>query len=81
MKWAKQSQIRLLRQPSFARLPRNDSIKMNFMYSNELLNLITEELAALKDAGKYKLERVLESAQGAQVKVKGQDLLMLAANN
>lgn len=51
------------------------------MYSSELLNLIKSEIALLKEQGKYKMERVLESPQGAHVKVGGQEVLMFASNN
>ncbi len=51
------------------------------MYSHELLNLINSEITSLKDQGKYKLERVLESPQGPKVKVGGKDVLMFASNN
>lgn len=51
------------------------------MYSNGLLKLIKDEVGVLKEQGKYKLERVLESPQGSTVKVAEQDVLMFASNN
>lgn len=51
------------------------------MYSNKLSRAINKELEALKAAGKFKVERELESAQGAEVKIAGRKVLMFASNN
>jgi glycine C-acetyltransferase len=51
------------------------------MYSKKLSESIEKELEALKQAGKFKIERELESAQGAEVEMKGSKVLMFASNN
>ena len=59
------------------------------MYSKKLAEAIEGELEALKQAGKFKVERELASAQGAEVVIKGnpaysdgaRKVLMFASNN
>ncbi len=51
------------------------------MYSKKITEAIEHELEALKQAGKFKVERELEGAQGAEVEIKGRKVLMFAANN
>lgn len=50
------------------------------MYKN-LKPILEAELAAAKEAGTYKEERVLESPQGREITVKGKKLLNFCANN
>lgn len=42
---------------------------------------LNSQLAAIKDDGLYKEERIIESAQGAEILVKGQKCLNFCANN
>src|SRR3989344_578473 len=51
------------------------------MYSKKLVENIENELEALKGAGKFKVERELESPQGAEVEITGKKVLMFASNN
>ncbi len=51
------------------------------MYSRKLKESIEKDLETLKVAGKFKVERELEGAQGAEVEIKGKQVLMFAANN
>src|SRR3989338_9096981 len=51
------------------------------MYSKNLIESIKKELEALKAVGKFKVERELEGAQGAEVEMGGKKLLMFASNN
>ena len=51
------------------------------MYSKKLTGDIEKELEALKQAGKFKVERELEGAQGAEVEIGGRKVLMVASNN
>lgn len=51
------------------------------MYSKDLLKNIKNDLANLKKQGKYKIERLLTSAQGPEVEIAGKKVLMFAANN
>src|SRR3989338_2255219 len=51
------------------------------MYSKKLVENIENELEALKGAGKFKVERELEGAQGAEVNIAGKKVLMFASNN
>src|SRR5688572_24119767 len=51
------------------------------MYSKNLKESIEKDLEALKQAGKFKVERELEGAQGPEVEIKGKRVLMFAANN
>jgi len=51
------------------------------MYSKELADSIEKELQALKDAGKFKVEREIEGAQGPEVELNGKKVLMFASNN
>jgi len=51
------------------------------MYSKKLTIDIEKELEALKQAGKFKVERELEGAQGAEVELGGKKVLMFASNN
>ena len=49
------------------------------MYTNR--ELLVAELDAIREAGLYKAEAALDSPQSAHIKVDGQDLLNLCANN
>lgn len=51
------------------------------MYSKKLSQDISQELQNLKDAGKFKVERELEGAQGPEVEIAGKKVLMFASNN
>src|SRR3989344_6455096 len=51
------------------------------MYSKKFKVDIENELEALKQAGKFKVERELEGAQGAEVELGGKKVLMFASNN
>lgn len=51
------------------------------MYSKELQDNINKELENLKGAGKFKVERELEGAQGPEVEINGKKVLMFASNN
>jgi len=51
------------------------------MYSKKLTSEIEKELETLKAAGKFKVERELEGAQGAEVELGGKKVLMFASNN
>ncbi|HBB49616.1 TPA: glycine C-acetyltransferase [Candidatus Nomurabacteria bacterium] len=51
------------------------------MYSKKLTDDIEKELEMLKNAGKFKVERELDGAQGAEVEITGRKVLMFAANN
>ena len=51
------------------------------MYTKILTESIKKELEALKQAGKFKVERELESAQGAEVTLGNNKTLMFASNN
>ena len=51
------------------------------MYYKKLTESIEKELEALKQAGKFKMERELESAQGPEVELGGKKVLMFASNN
>lgn len=51
------------------------------MYSKNLTESIEKELETLKKAGKFKTERELEGAQGAEVELAGRKVLMFASNN
>ncbi|MFM7076715.1 MAG: aminotransferase class I/II-fold pyridoxal phosphate-dependent enzyme, partial [Planctomycetaceae bacterium] len=42
---------------------------------------LARETEAMRQAGTFKRERVLESAQGAHVRVGGRDLINMCANN
>ena len=46
-----------------------------------LLEHLAAEMASLRQAGTYKEEQVLETAQGPRVKVGGRELIMLTSNN
>jgi glycine C-acetyltransferase len=46
-----------------------------------LIDHLASEMAKLRQAGTYKEELVLESAQGARVRVNGREVLMLTSNN
>ena len=46
-----------------------------------LFDHLAAQMAALKEAGTYKEERVLQSAQGPRVKVGGREVVMLTSNN
>lgn len=49
------------------------------MYTNR--DFVASELAGIRDAGLYKHEAALSSAQSAHIKVAGDDLINLCANN
>ncbi len=51
------------------------------MYSKKLIQNVKNELESLKKAGKFKVERELEGAQGAEVEINGKKVLMFASNN
>ncbi len=51
------------------------------MYSKNLSDNIQKELSALKEAGKFKVERELDGAQGGEVNIAGKPYLMFASNN
>ncbi|MFA6256763.1 MAG: glycine C-acetyltransferase [Candidatus Paceibacterota bacterium] len=51
------------------------------MYTKKLQDSLEKDFENLKQAGKFKVERELESAQGAEVEIKGKGVLMFAANN
>jgi glycine C-acetyltransferase len=51
------------------------------MYTKKLQEDIEKELDALRKAGKFKIERELEGAQGAEVEITGKKVLMFASNN
>src|SRR3989344_2088881 len=51
------------------------------MYSKKLQASIEKDLENLKAAGKFKVERELEGAQGAEVEIQGKKVLMFASNN
>ncbi len=51
------------------------------MYSKKLTQDIEKELENLKAGGKFKVERELSSAQGAEVEINGKKVLMFASNN
>ena len=46
-----------------------------------LLDHLAGQMAALREAGTYKEELVLESPQGPRVKVNGREVVMLTSNN
>src|ERR1700740_3536891 len=50
------------------------------MYRN-LKSILDSEIAAAKENGTYKIERVLESAQGREIKVGKKKYLNFCANN
>jgi len=51
------------------------------MYSKKLTENVKKELENLKQAGKFKSEREIEGAQGAEVVLNGKKVLMFASNN
>ena len=51
------------------------------MYSKKLIDEIKKELGTLEETGKFKVERELEGAQGAEVNIAGKKVLMFASNN
>jgi glycine C-acetyltransferase len=51
------------------------------MYSKKLQQDIEKELENLKQAGKFKVEREIEGAQGPEVEMSGKKVLMFASNN
>ena len=51
------------------------------MYSKKLTEDIQKELENLKTAGKFKVEREIEGAQGPEVEIGGKKVLMFASNN
>ncbi len=50
------------------------------MYDN-LKPILDKDIAAMKEAGTYKVERILESAQGREITVAGKTYLNFCANN
>ena len=56
--------------------------KINQMYSKNLQPLLEAELAQIADAGLYKTERIITSAQDAAIRLdSGQEVLNFCANN
>jgi glycine C-acetyltransferase len=51
------------------------------MYTKQLKENIEKEFEALKQAGKFKVERELGGAQGPEVEIAGKKVLMFASNN
>ena len=51
------------------------------MYSKKLTDSINIEIENLKAQGKFKVEREIEGAQGAEVEIAGKKVLMFASNN
>ena len=51
------------------------------MYSKKLIQDIENELKTLQQVGKFKVERELGGAQGAEVSIAGKKVLMFASNN
>ena len=51
------------------------------MYSKKIIKDIQSELESLKKARKFKVERELDGAQDAEVKINGKKVLMFASNN
>jgi len=51
------------------------------MYTKKIIQDIENELESLKGAGKFKIERELEGAQGSEVEIGGRKVLMFASNN
>jgi glycine C-acetyltransferase len=51
------------------------------MYTKKLNEDIDKELESLEKAGKFKVERKLEGAQGPEVEINGKKVLMFASNN
>jgi glycine C-acetyltransferase len=49
--------------------------------NDQFVNRIGTELAAIKEAGLFKNERVITSAQGAEITVNGQTVINFCANN
>lgn len=49
--------------------------------NEQFVNRIGTELAAIKEAGLFKSERVITSAQGAEITVNGQTVINFCANN
>jgi glycine C-acetyltransferase len=51
------------------------------MYTSAFQQQLTQELAAIQEAGLYKRERVITTPQDAVVKVNGNDVIIFCANN
>ncbi len=52
------------------------------MYSNTLKPILEKELAAIKEAGLFKNERIITTPQGAAVKTDaGKEVIIFCANN
>ncbi len=51
------------------------------MYTKKIKDFIDNDLQAIKDAGKFKVEKVINGAQDTHVNVGGRDLVMFASNN
>ncbi|NCW88607.1 MAG: aminotransferase class I/II-fold pyridoxal phosphate-dependent enzyme, partial [Chitinophagia bacterium] len=49
--------------------------------NEKLVQRIAKELTEIKEAGLYKTERIIESPQGAVIKVGGKEVLNFCANN
>jgi glycine C-acetyltransferase len=49
--------------------------------NESLVTRLTDELAAIRDAGLFKKERIIESAQGPVISVGGREVINLCANN
>jgi glycine C-acetyltransferase len=56
--------------------------KLTFIMYNTLQPVLQQELAAIEEAGLYKKERIITSAQGADITVQGgQEVINFCANN
>ncbi len=51
------------------------------MYTKKFIDQLAGDLQAIEQAGKYKTEREISSAQGARVTVDGKEMIMFASNN
>lgn len=59
---------------------RQNTLITNIMYT-KFQQFLTKELNQIKEDGLYKNERIIESAQGAEILVKGKKCLNFCANN
>ena len=60
---------------------KSDPVEYNFAMSQVFLERLRAEIAALREQGLYKGERVLEGPQGGVVRAGGHELINLCANN
>ncbi len=49
--------------------------------NDALVNRLRSELEEIKEAGLFKTERIIESAQGPEIRVNGKTVINLCANN